>query len=110
VEQKIPGGLSAEDWTLLQQVSDLIRGAIPPGSNSPPAKVFGVIETALCPTRTFCATDRALIDLRLNSDCPCMDHRDTTLCFRAGAAARADSARVLADAAAFGAGHGFWKP
>jgi hypothetical protein len=47
VEQKIPGGLSAEDWTLLQQVSDLIRGAIPPGSNSPPAKVFGVIETAL---------------------------------------------------------------
>jgi hypothetical protein len=25
-----------------------IRGAIPPGSNSPPAEVFGVIETALC--------------------------------------------------------------
>src|SRR5262245_18947921 len=24
VEQKIPGGLSAEDWTLLQQVLDLI--------------------------------------------------------------------------------------
>jgi hypothetical protein len=47
VEQKIPGGLSAEDWTLLQQVLDLIRGAIPPGSNSPPAEVFGVIETAL---------------------------------------------------------------
>jgi hypothetical protein len=25
----------------------LIRGAIPPGSNSPPAEVFGVIEAAL---------------------------------------------------------------
>ena len=25
VEQKIPGGLSAEDWTLLQQVLDRIR-------------------------------------------------------------------------------------
>ena len=46
VEQKIPGGLSAEDWTLLQQVLDLIRGAIPPGINAPPAEVFGVIETA----------------------------------------------------------------
>jgi hypothetical protein len=47
VEQRIPGGLSAEDWGLLQQVLDLIRGAIPPGSNSPPAEVLGVIETAL---------------------------------------------------------------
>jgi hypothetical protein len=43
----IHGGLSAEDWTPLQQVLDLIRGAIPPGSNSPPAEVIGVIETAL---------------------------------------------------------------
>jgi hypothetical protein len=25
----------------------MIRGAIPPGSNSPPAEVLGVIETAL---------------------------------------------------------------
>jgi hypothetical protein len=47
VEQRIPDGLSAEDWGLLQQVLDLIRGAIPPGSNSPPAEVLGVIETAL---------------------------------------------------------------
>jgi len=47
VEQRIPGGLSAEDWGLLQQVLDLIRGAIPPGSNSPPAEVLGMIETAL---------------------------------------------------------------
>src|SRR5262249_14966724 len=47
---------------------------------------------------------------KLNSDCLCLDHRDTTLCFRVGAAARggadarANSARVLADAAAFGKG------
>jgi hypothetical protein len=32
---------------LLQEVLNTIRGAIPPGSNSPPAEVFGVIETAL---------------------------------------------------------------
>ena len=47
VEQRIPGGLSAEDWTLLQEVLNMIRGAIPPGSNAPPAEVFSVIETAL---------------------------------------------------------------
>jgi len=47
VEQKVPGGLSAEDWALLQQVLDLIRSAIPPGVNAAPAEVFGVIETAL---------------------------------------------------------------
>jgi hypothetical protein len=47
VEQRIPGGLSAEDWGLLQEVLNMIRAAIPPGSNSPPAEVFGVIETAL---------------------------------------------------------------
>lgn len=47
VEQRIPGGLSAEDWVLLTQVLDLIRGAIPPGSNASPAEVFGVIEAAL---------------------------------------------------------------
>ena len=47
VEQRIPGGLSAEDWGLLQEVLNMIRGAIPPGSNSQPAEVFGVIETAL---------------------------------------------------------------
>lgn len=44
---KVPGGLSAEDWALLQQVLDLIRSAIPPGVNAAPAEVFGVIETAL---------------------------------------------------------------
>jgi hypothetical protein len=47
VEQRIPGGLSAEDWVLLTQVLDLIRSVVPPGSNAPPAEVFGVIETAL---------------------------------------------------------------
>jgi hypothetical protein len=47
VEQRIPGGLSAEDWVLLTQVLDLIRSVVPPGSNTPPAEVFGVIETAL---------------------------------------------------------------
>jgi hypothetical protein len=47
VEQRIPGGLAPEDWALLTQVLDLIRSAIPPGSNTPPAEVFGVIETAL---------------------------------------------------------------
>jgi hypothetical protein len=32
---------------LLTQILDLIRSAIPPHSNTPPAEVFGVIETAL---------------------------------------------------------------
>lgn len=47
VEQRIPGGLSADDWALLQSVLDLIRSAVPPGSNAPPAEVLGVVETAL---------------------------------------------------------------
>jgi hypothetical protein len=47
VEQRIPGGLSPDDWQLLQSVLDLIRSAIPPGSNAPPAEVLGVVETAL---------------------------------------------------------------
>jgi hypothetical protein len=47
VEQRIPGGLAPEDWALLTQVLDLIRSAIPPGSNAPPGEVFDVIETAL---------------------------------------------------------------
>lgn len=47
VEQRIPGGLSAEDWGLLQQVLDVVRRAIPAGSDAPPAEVFGVIETSL---------------------------------------------------------------
>jgi hypothetical protein len=44
--RKFPAG-SAEDWVLLTQVLDLIRSAVPAGSNAPPAEVFGVIETAL---------------------------------------------------------------
>jgi hypothetical protein len=48
IEQKaIPGGLEPEDWAVLMRVLDTIKGTIPPGSNSPPAEVFGVIETAL---------------------------------------------------------------
>ena len=48
VEQKtIPGGLEPDDWAMLVRVLDTIKGAVPPGSNAPPAEVFGVIETAL---------------------------------------------------------------
>jgi hypothetical protein len=47
VEQRIPGGLSPGDWQLLQSVLDLIRSAIPAGSNAPPAEVLGVVENAL---------------------------------------------------------------
>jgi hypothetical protein len=48
IEQKtIPGGLEPDDWAVLMQVLATIKGAIPPGSNAPPAKVFSVIETAL---------------------------------------------------------------
>ena len=47
VEQRIPGGLSPDDWQLLQSVLDLIRSAIPAGSNAPPAEVLGVVENAL---------------------------------------------------------------
>jgi hypothetical protein len=48
IEQKtIPGGLSPEEWGMLMQVLATIKGAIPAGSNAPPAEVFAVIETAL---------------------------------------------------------------
>jgi len=47
VEQRIPGSLDPESWAMLVRVLDTIKGAIPPGSNAPPAEVFGVIETAL---------------------------------------------------------------
>lgn len=48
VEQKtIPGGLSPEDWATMLRVLDTIKGAIPAGTDAPPAEVFGVIETAL---------------------------------------------------------------
>jgi len=47
IEQKtIPGGLEPADWAVLMQVLAAIKGAIPPGSNAPPAEVFAVIETA----------------------------------------------------------------
>jgi hypothetical protein len=48
IEQKaIPGGLDPADWAVLMRVLDTIKGAIPPGSNSPPAEILNVIETAL---------------------------------------------------------------
>ena len=48
IEQRaIPGGLEPDDWAVLMRVLDMIKSTIPPGSNSPPAEVFGVIETAL---------------------------------------------------------------
>jgi hypothetical protein len=48
IEQKtIPGGLSQEEWAMLMQVLATIKGAIPPGSNAPPAEVLGVVENAL---------------------------------------------------------------
>src|SRR5262249_201208 len=47
VEQRIPGGLDADDWALMLRVLDTIKGAIPPDREAPPAEIFGVIETAL---------------------------------------------------------------
>jgi hypothetical protein len=47
IEQTIPGGLEPEDWAVLMRVLDTIKGAIPPGSNAPPAEILNVIETAL---------------------------------------------------------------
>src|SRR5262249_32217893 len=47
VEQRVPGGLDADDWALLMRVLDTIKGAIPPDREAPPAEIFGVIETAL---------------------------------------------------------------
>jgi len=42
------------------------------------------------------------MDGQLNSDCPCLDHRDVVTFFFFDF--------VGAAAAAFGAGHGPWKP
>jgi hypothetical protein len=47
VEQSLPGGQGHDDWQLLMRVLDIIRAAIPGGSNPDPGEVFGVIETAL---------------------------------------------------------------
>jgi hypothetical protein len=58
----IRGGLSAEDWTLLQQVLDLIRGAIPPGQQF--AAGGGHRRYRNRAARTFLARDRGL-----NPDC-----------------------------------------
>jgi len=58
VEQRVPGGLDADDWALMLRVLDTIKGAIPPDREAPPAEIFGVIETAL---RSHFARDRGLI-------------------------------------------------
>ena len=47
VEQRVPGGLDADDWALMLRVLDTIKGAIPPDREAPPTEIFGVIETAL---------------------------------------------------------------
>jgi len=115
VEQKIPGGLSAEDWTLLQQILDLIRGAIPPGSNSPPAKVFGVIKTAL--RGHFARQIRALIDLRrliqtarvwITAIPPCAFARGLLHELTAPACWRMQ--QPLGPGTAFGSRRGAWSP
>jgi len=43
----LPGNLDPEDWHLMKQIIDTIKAAIPPGTNSPPSEIFGVIEEAL---------------------------------------------------------------
>jgi len=43
----LPGNLDPEDWHLMKQIIDTIKAAIPPGTNSAPNEIFGVIEEAL---------------------------------------------------------------
>jgi len=47
VEQRIPGGLSTEDWALLMEVLNLLRWVMPAGSKALPSETFKVIEDAL---------------------------------------------------------------
>jgi hypothetical protein len=47
IEQRRPGGLSAEDWALMLKVLDMIKSCIAPDANAPPAEVFSIIENAL---------------------------------------------------------------
>jgi hypothetical protein len=47
IEQRRPGGLSADDWALMLRVLDMIKACVPADAGAPPSEVFGVIETAL---------------------------------------------------------------
>ena len=47
VEQRVPGGLSTEDWALLMEVLNLLRWVMPAGSKALPSETFKVIEDAL---------------------------------------------------------------
>lgn len=43
----LPGNLSQDDWTLLQEILNLIRRTIPSDDNSPPEAIFSIIRQAL---------------------------------------------------------------
>jgi hypothetical protein len=47
IEQRVPGGLSVEDWATVVRVLDLIKASVPTDANAAPGEVFGVIEQAL---------------------------------------------------------------
>src|SRR5262245_5769717 len=47
VQERVPGGLDAQDWALMLRVLDTIKQNVPLEANAGPAEVFGVIEEAL---------------------------------------------------------------
>jgi hypothetical protein len=47
VAEATPGGLSAEDWSTLVRVLDLIKACVPASANPEPGEVFTIIEGAL---------------------------------------------------------------
>jgi len=47
VEQRLPGGLDPQDWTLMLRVLDTIKQNVPLEANAGPQEVFSVIEEAL---------------------------------------------------------------
>jgi hypothetical protein len=43
----LPGNLDPEDWHLMKQIIDTIKAAIPPGADTAPSEILGVIMEAL---------------------------------------------------------------
>ena len=58
VEQQLPGNLSIEDWTIMREIVEAVRQAIPDASSMPPRG--GAPACAKCAQTRRCEGDRVL--------------------------------------------------
>ena len=47
IEQSLPAGLSADDWSVMREIVEAIRQAIPDASSQPPGAVLNHVLSAL---------------------------------------------------------------